>query len=163
MGPARGGMGSLRNFLTRSRGDKALLAEAAGELALAWWRVRRQPFRRYASRLGAARPGEYHDPDPPALPRGELVRLRWALERLNRLAHGRFTCLMLAMAGQRLLVRRGQAATLVLGVRPGGGAAPGEALGAHAWLCVGPQVVLGADERAGHIAVASYHATPTRG
>lgn len=156
-------MGSLRNFLTRSRRDQALLAEAAGELALAWWRVRRQPFRRYAPALGPSRPGEALDPAPPALPPRELARLRWALERLNRLARGRFTCLMLAMAGQRMLVRRGQAGTVVLGVRPGGGAAPGEALGAHAWLCAGAQVVVGAEERAGHIPVASYRAAPPGG
>lgn len=156
-------MGSLRNFLTRSRADKALLAEAAAELALAWWRVRSQPFRAYAPGLGPSQPGEALDPAPPALPAQDLARLRWALERLDRLAGGRFTCLMLAMAGQRMLVRRGQAGTLVLGVRPGGGAAPGEALGAHAWLCAGAQVVVGAAERARHIPVASYRAAPPGG
>jgi hypothetical protein len=155
-------MRTLRSFLARPRTDKALLAEAAGELARAWWRVRRQPFRAYAPGLGRSRPGDFHDETPPTLPRHELARLRWALERLNRLAGGRFTCLMLAMAGQRMLVRRGQSGTLVLGVDPGGGAG-GDALGAHAWLCAGPHVVVGADERAGHIAVVSYHATPAAG
>lgn len=141
------------------RSRKWLLARALWALLGAWWVVRRRPFRAYSASLGTASSGEFIDTanaDMPARPLGEL---RWALNRLNRLAGGRYTCLMLAIAGKRLLNRQGLANTLVLGVNPRKGA-EGDPFGAHAWLRAGRYVVVGLEERAGHIPVASYHSDP---
>jgi len=145
-----------RNFMALPRPRRRLLLEAATVLLHAWWQVRRRPFRAYAATLGQAHPGEYVDSVNTDMPPQPLGQVRWALHRLNRLAGGRFTCLMLGMAAKRLLDRRGLANTLVLGVRPekGDGTDP---FGAHAWLRAGPYVVIGLEERAGHIPVASYH------
>lgn len=150
----------LRNFMALPRARKRLLAEVAVALLHAAWLVRRRPFRSYAGRLGQPSAGEYVDPMTD-LPAPVLADLRWALWRINLLAGGRFTCLMLAMAGKRVLNRRGLANTLVLGVRPDGGAGE-DPFGAHAWLRAGPHVVVGMQERAGHIPVASYHSGPAR-
>ena len=145
-----------KNFWALPRARKRLLLEAAGALLRAWWLVRRRPFRDYATELGRTLPGEFVDEtrhDMPMLPLGQV---HWALHRINRLAGGRFTCLMLGIAGKRMLDRRGLANTLVLGVRPDRGDG-GDPLGAHAWLRAGQYVVVGLEERAGHIPVASYH------
>lgn len=61
-----------------------------------------------------------------------------------------FTCLMRAIAGQRLLARHGIESGIVLGVQlDPSGAAPK----AHAWLRVGQYVITGGEERAGYHAV----------
>lgn len=99
------------------------------------------------------------DQDAPVQLLGEV---RWALQRINVLAGGRFTCLMLGIAAKRMLSRRGLANTLVLGVRPDKGAGE-DPFGAHAWLRVGHYVVMGLEEREGHIPVTSYHSKPTNG
>ncbi|WP_430736732.1 lasso peptide biosynthesis protein [Roseicyclus salinarum] len=46
-----------------------------------------------------------------------LRDVRWAIEAVNRTVGGRFTCLMLGMAGKAMLNRRGIANTLVLGAK----------------------------------------------
>ncbi|MFN3845097.1 MAG: lasso peptide biosynthesis B2 protein [Paracoccaceae bacterium] len=150
---------SLRNFLALPSRRKLLLAETALALLRAAWLVRRSPFRAYARTLGHRSPGEFVDTAHPDIPTRSLGEVRWALRRINQLAGGRFTCLMLAMAGKRVLNRRCLANTLVLGVRPDrdDGA---DLFGAHAWLRVGPFVMIGMEERAGHIPIASYHSDP---
>ena len=72
-----------------------------------------------------------------------LREFRWALKRVNQLARGRFTC-------------------LVLGARPDKGA-DDDPFGAHAWLRAGPYIVIGKEERAGHIPMVSYHSGPGTG
>ena len=72
-----------------------------------------------------------------------LRAFRWALKRVNQLARGRFTC-------------------LVLSVRPDKGA-DDDPFGAHAWLRAGPYIVIGKEERAGHIPMVSYHSGPGTG
>ena len=152
----------FRNFLVLPHARKRLLAEAAAALLSAWWLVRRKPFRRYARTLGQPHPGEFDDVANHDMPPQSLGQIRWALQRINRLAGGRFTCLMLGIAAKRMLDRRGLANTLVLGVRPDKGAGD-DPFGAHAWLRAGRYVVIGLEERAGHIPVASYHSDPAQG
>ena len=112
--------------------------------------------------LGQAYPGEFVDEANHDMAPQPLAEPRWALRRINKLAGGRFTCLMMAIAGKRLLDRRGLPNTLVLGVRPDKGDGD-DPFGAHAWLRAGPFVVLGLEERAGHIPVTSYHSAPQDG
>ncbi len=149
----------LRNFILLPWGRKRLLLEAGRALVSSWWTVRRRPFRAYAATLGQAHRGEFVDTPAFDIAPQPLGQARWALQRVNKLAGGRFTCLMLAIAGKRMLNRRGVANTVVLGVRPDKGDGD-DPFGAHAWLRAGQYVVVGLEERAGHIPVASYHSTP---
>ncbi|EWH01133.1 lasso peptide biosynthesis B2 protein [Halomonas sp. BC04] len=66
-----------------------------------------------------------------------------ALKAINRRAGGRFTCLMLAMAAQWMLNRRGIASSLVLGTCNELNDRQEMDFKAHAWLRVGNHVVLG--------------------
>ena len=150
------------SFMALPRTRKRMLAEAAGALLSAWWLVRRKPFRSYCRTLGQPHPGEFVDTSNQDMPPQPLGQIRWAVQRVNRLAGGRFTCLMLGIAAKRMLDRRGLANTLVLGVRPDKGDGD-DPFGAHAWLRAGRYVVIGLEERAGHIPVASYHSDPAQG
>lgn len=149
---ARGSMiRPLRSYTRLPRARRAAAAEAARGLLRAWYLVRARPFSRYARRLGTAQAGEVVWDW-----QGDMAPLRdvqWAVTRINRLCAGRFTCLMQAMAGQEMLRRRGVESAVVLGVIPG---RSGPAPTAHAWLRVGPYIVLGQEERPGHVAVATY-------
>lgn len=132
---------------------------AAAELLRAWYLVRFRKFRTYSGTLGEIRAGEFVDEAHSVAALQKLRDVRWALRQLNGLVRGRLTCLMLAIAGKRLLDRRGLANTLVLGVRPDKGSGK-EPMGAHAWLLVGRYVVIGLEEKADHIPVASYYSHP---
>ena len=144
-------IGPAMSWRRLSPARRAVARAAAVELLRAWAFVRFRPFAAYAPRLGTATSG-----DPEWEWEGDarpLVEVRWAVKRWNRAAGGRFTCLMQAMAAQELLSRRGVPSSVVLGVKPG---VRGSDPTAHAWLRVGPWVVLGGEERDGHLAVASY-------
>lgn len=145
-----------QNFIALPRARKRLLLEAAVALVRAWWMVRLCRFHSYAPTLGRLHRGEFIDKTNQNIPSAPLRQVRWALNKFNRLIGGRFTCLMLAIAGKRLLNRRGLANSLVLGVNPHN-ADGSSTIGAHAWLRSGRYVVIGLEERAGHIPVASYH------
>ncbi len=144
-------IGPALSWRRLSPARRALAREAAVGLVRAWALVRFRPFASYAPRLGTATSG-----DPEWTWEGDpriVVEVRWAIRRWTRAAGCRPTCLMQAMAAQDLLARRGVASAVVLGVKPGrAGADPT----AHAWLRVGPWVVIGGEERDGHLAVASY-------
>jgi len=146
----------LVTFLRQPARRKRLVLEATAGLLVAWWLVRFRPFREYAGRLGAAHPGEFTGASPADM---ALLRdVRWAVEAVNRSTGGRFTCLMQGMAGKAMLDRRHAENTLVLGAKLGGGdAADTEGMAAHAWLRVGPVVVLGGEARAGFAPITSYH------
>ncbi len=149
----------IRNFLGLARSRKRLLAEVTLELLRAAWIVRRRPFQSYVTSLGQAKPGDFVDESLEDLPIGHLRDLHWALTRVNRAARGRFTCLMLAMAGKRVLDRRKVPNSLVLAARPDRGA-DNDPFGAHSWLRSGRFVVIGAEESVGHIPLVSYHSSP---
>lgn len=149
----------IRNFLGLARSRKRLLAEVTIELLRAAWTVRRRPFQSYVASFGNPKPGDFVDDSLENLPVGQLRDLHWALTRVNRVARGRFTCLMLAMAGKRVLNRRGVPNSLVLAARPDRGA-DNDPFGAHSWLRSGQYVVIGAEESVGHIPLVSYHSTP---
>ena len=70
--------------------------------------------------------------------------LRWVpFERLVRSAAaraGRATCLTRALVLKRLLLRRGVETELVIGAKRGAGV-----FEAHAWLCLGDEILLGGE------------------
>ena len=137
---------------------RRLVAEALRELLRAWWTVRFKPFRSYAGDLGRAHAGAHSTTDL----HGDLELLRdvkWAIGAVNRTFFGRFTCLMQGMAGKAMLNRRGVENTLILGAKLNreGEGPDAEGMAAHAWLNVGPVVLLGGEAMAGYVPVTSYH------
>lgn len=144
-------MRPLLSFMRLPQRRRAAAGEAARGLLRAWYLVRARSFAHYASSMGTAQAGETTwDWEGDLAP---LHDVHWAVTRINQIFFGRFTCLMQAMAGQQMLRRRGVESAVVLGVTPG---RSGPAPAAHAWLRVGPYIVLGHEDRLGHIAVASY-------
>jgi hypothetical protein len=144
-------------FLRQPRHRKRLAIEALRELLVAWWLVRRRAFRSVAPLLGAAHPGEHLE-----VARYDarlLADVRWAVSAVDRTCGGRFTCLMQGMAAKAMLTRRGVSNTLVLGAKLNRGetSADAGAMAAHAWLRVGPVIVLGGEARAEFVPVTSYH------
>ena len=79
----------------------------------------------------------------------------WTIVAVNRLFHGKFTCLMEAMAGKEMLRKRGISNALILGATLGNPTEPQTML-AHAWLRVGTKIVLGAEEVFKYKAIVSY-------
>lgn len=149
-------IGPARSWRRLSSTRRAAAREALIELIFAWALVRGRSFPSYVSRLGVSSPGDprWDWSGDPLL----LADVRWSVWRWNRVFRGRFTCLMQAMAGQAMLKRRGVESAVVLGVKPN---APGLSPNAHAWLRVGERILIGDEERPGHIPVASYRSTPT--
>ncbi|MET0587834.1 MAG: lasso peptide biosynthesis B2 protein [Novosphingobium sp.] len=73
-------------------------------------------------------------PPPPVL----AARVAWAVDRAARLVV-RPTCLVRAMAGQRLLHMKGHGSAISVGIRSDGETG----FEAHAWLCAGDAIILG--------------------
>lgn len=116
-----------------------LLVEAVGWLGLARLAVLCLPFRWIASWLGSA-----HAADTAPTLSGDprlAEEVQWALRVVSRRTPWQSNCLAQAIAGQRMLARRGAATALYMGLRR-----EGPELAAHAWLrsagvlvCGGPQ------------------------
>jgi hypothetical protein len=136
------------------RTQRAGTFEALLELVRAYTLVRILGWSRYSRTLGTARPG-----DPVLTWKGDRTTL-WAVgravNRWRRVAPRATTCLIRAIAGQRMLTRRGVPSALVLGLRVAGGD-----MRAHGWLRVGSLVAIGADEMAGHYPIAHFVSGPT--
>jgi Transglutaminase-like superfamily len=142
--------------LTRlPRQRRKLIVQCAISLAIAWAMVRLTPYRMWKHRLGRAVPaGSRAEAD--AGTDAFLRDVTSALDAVNRNAGGRFTCLMLALAGRSLLDGKGIASILVLGVALKGAPAQAKPISAHAWLMVGDVVVTGANSHVDHVPVAHY-------
>ncbi|MCG6656324.1 lasso peptide biosynthesis B2 protein [Halomonas campisalis] len=150
-------MHSVVKFRRLTGNRKQLLGEAALLLPAAWFLVRALPFRWWSSRLGTSVPGEV-DPAQAAFDARSLD-ITWALKAINRRVGGRFTCLMLAMAAQWMLNRRGISSSLVLGTCNELNDRQELDFKAHAWLRVGSHTVLG--QHGGRFtAVTSFIKTP---
>jgi len=145
---------SALRLLRMPRASRRLALEALRELVVAFVQVRVRGWDSYARTLGAPLPG---DPTWPwSGPTATLRDVSRAVERWSALAPRGATCLVRAVAGHRLLVRRGIPSAIVLGVRTDG---RGEGLAAHGWLRVGEHVIIGAREMPGHHPVAQFRAT----
>ncbi len=139
----------LRRMWALSSAERRLLLEAV--LALLWARglLLLLPFSSIARRMGALQaetPQENH-PEQAAI----LAGVRWALNAVARRLPWQSSCLVRALAGQRMLLRRQMPATLYFGVRRVQGA-----LQAHAWLRCGQTYVTGDDCLADFTPICSY-------
>jgi len=143
--------GAVVRYLRLPAAERALTNEALVALVRATWSVRVRGWSNYVRSLGEPTPG------PPTWDwDGDLTVARAvarAVGRWQRIAPDATTCLIRALAGQRMLVRRGVPTALVLGLRRGG---PTGDLSAHGWLNVGRHTMLGAEGDEGHRAVAHF-------
>lgn len=111
--------------------DKWLLAAAFAML----WRAR---IELSVKGFGDPRRGCARTADMPVPPPALGARVAWSVDRAARLV-ARPTCLVRAIAGQRLLAMKGYGSEIRVGVRASNDAG----FEAHAWLKAGETVVLG--------------------
>jgi hypothetical protein len=151
----RGLRAAVVRYARLPRTQRAGTLEALLELVRAYVLVRILGWSRYSRTLGTAQPGDAvltWDGD-----RTEEARaVGRAVDRWRRIAPGATTCLIRAIAGQRMFARRGVPSALVLGLR-----VSGADMKAHGWLRVGNMITIGADEVAGHHPIAHFMAGPT--
>lgn len=138
--------------MARPRADKRLLLEALGALAWARFLVLCLPFRRLAGMIGEVGV----ESSPTTSPAEEEVagHVGWAVAGMARYLPWDGRCLTQAIAGWRMLTRRGIVGTVYLGVSkiPGGA---GE-LAFHAWLRCGSRAVTGGDGGARYRVLACF-------
>lgn len=128
-------MQRLNKFLLLPAKHKWLLVEAAVWLARARLTLALRPFRRVLdSHVRLSSLSEIN----PSMPE-KAWQVAWAVELAARYLPGHARCLPQALAGQRLLARRGIASTLCIGLARD----PDKQIAAHAWLRAGGYVVLG--------------------
>ncbi len=128
----------LAKFTRLSWSERLLLVEASLWLGLARLAIRVLPFPRIACRLGEHM-AESSEAD--VLIRAKcLQHISWAVSAMSHYLPWECKCLAQAIAGKKMLQRRGIGSTLYLGV-----ATEGEkALTAHAWLRSGSMILTGA-------------------
>jgi hypothetical protein len=127
-----------RRFTRLSRTERRLFLEAVLWLGIFRAALLAVPFRRLAPHLGV------HMTETPsgAESSDRLMMARevaGAVNRASRQVPWAAKCLVQALAGKKMLQRRGVASTLYLGLAKGAD----QDLQAHAWLRCGDQIILG--------------------
>ena len=128
-------MNRLIRFARLPLRDKVLFIEAASSLTMATVALKTVPFARMAPHLGR------HMAESPQVEETAITerarRVQWAVDTAARHLPWKPVCFPQAVAGTRMLRRRGIASTLYFGVDPG------RDLDAHAWVRVGSVTVTG--------------------
>jgi Transglutaminase-like superfamily len=139
----------LRKVLQWSSADRRLVLESA--VTLIWARISLLlfPFAVLARRLGVPQSETSLESDPHS--DAVVARVRWAVNGVSNRLPWKSSCLVRALAGQRVLARRRLPATLYFGVRR-----KDEELQAHAWLRSGRIFVSGDDVMADFTPICSY-------
>jgi hypothetical protein len=128
-------------------------AETLLALWVAWALTFFVPFRISSALVGRLGPANREDVTPAE---GASMRARAVALRIVYLAPrfgGRATCLVRALAGRILLMRRGVPSTIRFGVRKGP-----SGLEAHAWLIVNGEILLGGEGAADYVPLADIGA-----
>lgn len=120
-------MTAIHKFRNLSRPDRGLLCAAWVSLVRARIAVSVIPLPRLR-----------RNPPPVARPGADPARIAWALRVASRFVP-RPTCLVRALAAQRLLAKHGHASDLRIGVAKSGAAG----FAAHAWVECGGAVLVG--------------------
>lgn len=128
------------------------LLEALGELVFAGLCVRLAPFRWVARQLGAR--GQVAGLVAGSPARWQVTEVMWALQAIGRRTPWTSTCLMQALAAQRMLRRRNIPATVYLAMLAGRQA--GNPLLAHAWVRCGDRVVTGQCDESQYRVIATF-------
>ncbi|MCC6800815.1 MAG: lasso peptide biosynthesis B2 protein [Anaerolineae bacterium] len=143
------------SFSRLSTPQKALALEALLWLLVSMLAVKLVPFRYWSRFLGAKAAADSLD-ETPECP--DTVReVSQAINRVNRVFRGRFTCLMQATAGKAMLNRRGIPNTLALGARTVRAESAAVIMEAHAWLKCGSFILLGGEAHDRFTVVAQFH------
>lgn len=130
----------------------AAMIEALKELAVAWHMVRRRPFSATVRQLGQLDLAV--EPIDPAGRWPEAHRVSRAIHAVSRRLPWTSTCLMQAVAAQRMLRRRGIASTCYLGMAATNAAT--DPLAAHAWVRVGDHMITGFCNEADYRVIAVF-------
>lgn len=141
----------LRKFRHLSSAQRKLVAEALLMLAASSAGIRFLPFRRIAA--AAAR--ESSRRIAPEWDKFTTTRqIRWAVQATATMVPWRTVCFQKGLAAHAMLRRRGIPSVLHYGVRnlPEGG------MGAHVWVCVDGQTVLGGAEAPAFACLATFPA-----
>lgn len=125
-------MRDVRRLVSTSWIERRLLIEAVIELARARWQLRTMAFKHLVAALE-----ETHPTPVRAAPATALIT--WSVSVVARRVPWRADCFPQAIAGYRMLARRGRSTRIDLGVRRGN---DGQLAG-HAWLTQGSEVILG--------------------
>jgi len=130
-----------RKFWRTSWRERALLAEAAVALTVAEAAIRWAPLRWVGRDMGASTVESpvAHPPEQT----GRVRQIGWAVRTAARHLPWDCRCLAQALAGRRMLKRRGMPSTVYLGVDRG----RRDWLDAHAWLRSGEVVLTGGPGR----------------
>lgn len=129
-----------------------LFGWASLELLTAWTLVRLAPFRRVARHLGRAGAVAANPSDGGGSV--AAAEISWAVRAVTRRIPVRFTCLMQAVAAQRMLRKRRVPATVFLAMVADIPA--DEPLSAHAWVRCGDRVVVGACDESRYRVIATF-------
>lgn len=121
---------------------KSILLLIEATIMLGWARIRimNQPFSKIAPSLGQYM--KETESDPVAEHRQSLIHIRHAIHLASRHTPWDSKCLARAIAGMKMLERRGISSTLYLGTTKD---ETGKLI-AHAWLRSGPLYITGAEE-----------------
>lgn len=114
--------------------------EASRELVMAWYSVRLRPFSNTVCHLGRLDLAARSNLAPEKWP--DAQRVSRAIHAIARRTPWTSTCLMQAVAAQRMLRRRGIASVCYLGISTGN-AFDADPLSAHAWVCAGDHMITG--------------------
>jgi hypothetical protein len=141
----------LANYRRLAPSDRQMTREALQALISIRARLAAMSWQRFSRSLGMPVTGEVMSEwDREWETTTAVVR---AIERWHRLSPQSSTCLVRALAAQRMLAARRIPCTLVLGVRQESG---GQEITAHAWVRVGAEIVVGRHEAPDYAPVASY-------
>ena len=148
---------SLVTILNRvqrtSWGERLILAEAVGALAIAALAVRLVPFKWLAATAGSVGQGKECDA------RDSLVeRVRWAVKATAPHLPWKILCFQEGLALHSMLRRRGIASYLHYGV----GQSAERGLSAHVWVSVNGKILIGEREAGDHACLATFPAIVDR-
>lgn len=132
-------MDRLRRFLRRPAQERTLFVKALlmlGLVRVGLWLFPFQTLRRFLDRF-ARTPTDQHSADG-----SSLNQVIWAVEAASRYVPGTRTCLVQALVARVLLVRRGHAVRLRIGVTK---SEEGQ-LEAHAWVEGEDGIVIGGED-----------------
>lgn len=140
----------LRRLRQRSPAQRRLLAESVLELLRARLYLL-LPFRWLERSLGTRMLESLQVVPPEVEP--VITEVAWAVAAASTHVPWRTSCLVTAVATQRILTRRDLSSTLYLGVRTGQEAPQ---LTAHAWVRCGNRILVGESEHERFTVVATY-------
>lgn len=146
-------MSGLTTFIRQPIHRKILLVEAFFRLCHAWFIVRKVGFTKRAPYLGTKYAGDWSEGIPTDL--DKIRDIRWSINKASALMEGKFTCLMVGLAGKAMLRRFDIPNALVLGAVTSVEHDSTEML-AHAWLRSGTMVIFGENEMRIYPPIISY-------